>query len=75
LIEHYVVFSNRPEALINLTNGANQPDRLADLTAFQQFRETIAVVRSGALYTDASPSAEAARAAVRAWLVKILGTQ
>jgi len=75
LIEHYVVFSNRPEALVKLTDGSGQPDRLADLNAFQKFQETIAVVRSGALYTDGSPSAEAARAAVRAWLVKILGTQ
>lgn len=75
LIEHYIVFSNRPEALIDLATGSDRPNRLADLTAFQQFRETIAAVRSGAIYTDGSPQSEAARAAVRAWLAQMLGSQ
>ncbi len=73
LIEHYLVFSNRPEALLDLAAGPDRPDRLASVPAFQQFRETIATVRSGALYTDGSPAAEAARSAVRTWLVKVLG--
>lgn len=73
LIEHYIVFSNRPEALLELTGGPDRPNRLASVPEFQQFRESIAVVRSGALYTDGSPAAEAARAAVRTWLVKVLG--
>ncbi|WP_298404175.1 DUF3352 domain-containing protein [uncultured Chloroflexus sp.] len=73
LIEHYIVFSNRPEALLDLAAGPDRPNRLASLPTFQQFRETIATVRSGTLYTDGSLAAEAARAAVRAWLVKVLG--
>ncbi|MCX7859333.1 DUF3352 domain-containing protein [Chloroflexus sp.] len=72
LIEHYIVFSNRPEALIDLAAGPDRPNRLAGVPDFQQFRETIAAVRSGAIYTDGSPAAEAARAAVRAWLARVL---
>ncbi len=73
LIEHYIVFANRPEALLALVGGRDRPDRLAAVPAFQEFRNTIAAVRSGAIYTDGSPAAEAARAAVRAWLAQILG--
>ncbi|MEF3275447.1 MAG: DUF3352 domain-containing protein [Chloroflexus sp.] len=72
LIEHYIVFSNRPEALIELTGGPDRPDRLASVKEFQQFRETIATSRAGAIYTDGSPAAEAARAAVRTWLARFL---
>ncbi|WP_298819455.1 hypothetical protein [Chloroflexus sp.] len=74
LIEHHIVFSNRPEALIDLAGGPDRPDRLAGVTAFQDFQETIATVQSGAIYTDGSPTAEAARAAVRVWLARLLGS-
>ncbi|MGB9738766.1 hypothetical protein [Chloroflexus sp.] len=75
LIEHYIVFANRPEPLLDLAAGPGRPNRLIDVPAYQQFRETIAAVRSGAIYTDGSPVSEAARAAVRAWLVRLLTSQ
>lgn len=66
LIEHYVVFSNSAAALAALADAsAGQGASLATAPGFAQFQESLTPRRAGAVFTDGSPIAEAARAALR----------
>ncbi|GAB4423181.1 MAG: DUF3352 domain-containing protein [Chloroflexi bacterium OHK40] len=65
LIDHYVVFSNRPEALVAMTLAEGGAGSLATVPGFERFREQLVPGRPGAVYTDGSAAAEAARAALR----------
>lgn len=70
LIDHYVVFSNSPEALRAMADAEpGQPGALAAASGFAQFSEELSTRRSGAIFTDGSADAEAARAALRELLL------
>lgn len=64
LVEHYVVFSNSPAALAAL-GDAVPAEALATASGFAQFSEGLTPRQAGAVYTDGTPAAEAARAALR----------
>ncbi|MGQ9925405.1 MAG: DUF3352 domain-containing protein [Chloroflexaceae bacterium] len=66
LVHHYVVFANRPEAIERLATANGGVDvTLAQTPAFAHFQENRTVAWVGAIYTDGTPAAEAARAALR----------
>lgn len=66
LIDHYVVFSNRPAALQALAAaGDGEAPALAAAPGFAQFQGRLSDRQSGAVYTDGTPAAETARAALR----------
>ncbi|MCX7792608.1 MAG: DUF3352 domain-containing protein, partial [Chloroflexaceae bacterium] len=66
LIQHYVVFANRPEALERLALAeAGTGATLAQTPGFIRFQEDRTAARAGAIYTDGTPAAEEARAALR----------
>jgi hypothetical protein len=68
LIEHYVVFSNSPSALLDLAAGSAEGDRtLANQPLFAELRPG----RSGLAYSDGSTAAETARAALRELLMAL----
>lgn len=66
LVHHYVVFANRPEAIerLAMADGGMGPT-LAQTPAFARFQENRTAARAGAIYTDGTPAAEAARTALR----------
>ncbi|MFV9506989.1 MAG: DUF3352 domain-containing protein [Oscillochloridaceae bacterium umkhey_bin13] len=73
LINHYVVFSNSPEALramATLTPGTSEA--LATAPGFAVFEETLLRQRNGAVFTDGSAQAESARAALREVLMGLM---
>ncbi len=66
LIDHYIVFSNSRTALEALAAaGEGEGQTLVDAPGFAQFQETLGPRQAGAVYTDGSPAAETARAALR----------
>ena len=68
LIEHYVVFSNSPSALLDLAEvGIAGEQPLADQPQFAELRPG----RSGLFYSDGSAAAETARAALRELLMAL----
>lgn len=64
LIDHNIVFANRAEILVEMASRSGE-GRLAEVPAFAAFREQLTPRDSSGLYTDGSPAAEAARAALR----------
>lgn len=70
LVHHYVVFSNSLTAVEHLAMASGESkETLAHNPAFTRFQEQRAAARSGTIYTDGSPAAEAIRAALRDVLV------
>lgn len=68
LIEHYVIFSNSPSALLNLAEGGVEGDQtLANQPLFAELRPR----GSGLAYSDGSAAAETARAALRELLMAL----
>lgn len=68
LIEHYVVFSNSPSALLDLAEVSAEGERtLANQPLFAELRSG----RSGLFYSDGSAAAETARAALRELLMAL----
>jgi hypothetical protein len=63
LINHYVVFSNRPAALEAM--AAAPEANLSSTPGYPAFSEQLVPGRPGAVYTDGTPAAETARAALR----------
>jgi hypothetical protein len=64
LIDHYVVFSNSA-ALIEALITRDASTQLSSSAAYQQHLRATADVRSATYFSDGSPAAEAARAALR----------
>ncbi len=72
LLHHYVVFSNSLAAVEQLAMAdAESRESLAHAPSFTRFQEHRAAAHSGAIYTDGTPAAEAARAALRELLVDL----
>lgn len=68
LIEHYVVFSNSPSALLDLAEVSTAGElTLANQPQFAELRPG----RSGLFYSDGSAAAETARAALREMLMAL----
>jgi len=67
LIEHYVVFSNSPSALLDLAEGVAKERTLASQPLFTELRSG----GSGLAYSDGSAAAETARAALRELLMAL----
>lgn len=66
LVQHYVVFANRPETIEHLAvAGGGTGATLAQTAAFVRFQEDRTAARAGAIYTDGTPAAEAIRGALR----------
>ncbi len=66
LIEHHIVFANRPEILVAMAEniGATQPS-LSDVPAFASFNSSLNQRISAATYGDGTAAAAAARDALR----------
>jgi len=71
LVDHYVVFSNSGAALEAFAQ-AEGATSLASVPAFAPFSEQLVPGRPGAVYTDGTPAAEAARAALRELLTGLV---
>jgi hypothetical protein len=66
LVDHYVVFSNSADLINGLITRAAAPEpRLSSSEAYRQHLADTAEVRSATYFSDGSPAAEAARAALR----------
>lgn len=66
LVQHHVVFSNSPAALEALAAaGEGLPNSLSEAPGFAAFQEQLGPRQPGAVYTDGTPAAETARAALR----------
>lgn len=65
LIEHYVVFSNRADALLALASRSSGEGSLSKLPAFAAFHERLSPRTAAATFSDGSPEAEIARSALR----------
>lgn len=66
LVQHYLVFSNSPAAIEALVAaGDGLPGGLAQAPGFAAFQEQLGPRQAGAVYSDGTPAAEAARAALR----------
>jgi len=65
LIDHYIVFANRIEALESMaaTQSTSAPV-LAEMSRFQEFSEELDPNRPGRTYTDGEPASSAIRAAL-----------
>ncbi len=70
LVQHYVVFANRPEAIERLAMAdGGMGATLAQTPAFVRFQEDRSASRAGAIYTDGTPAAEAIWGALRDVLI------
>lgn len=65
LVEHHIVFANRPEAIRAMVDQLGRGDSLADLPAFAAFSERLSPRTASGLYDDGSPAADVARSAIR----------
>lgn len=65
LIEHYIVFSNRADALLALASHESDDGSLSSLPSFAAFRERLSPRIAAATFSDGSQDAEAARSALR----------
>lgn len=71
LIEHHIVFANRPEAIRAMVDQLAQGDSLAELPAFAAFSERLTPRTASGIYADGSPAADAARSALRDLLLSL----
>lgn len=71
LIEHHIVFANRPEAIRAMVDRLSQGDSLADLPAFAAFSEQLTPRTASGIYDDGSPAAAVARSALRDLLLNL----
>ncbi|MBX0329965.1 DUF3352 domain-containing protein [Oscillochloris sp. ZM17-4] len=72
LFEHYLIFSNRPEAITAMIGRLSSADQsLAAVPSFAQFREGLTARVPGGRYTVAGDASQVALAALRELLMRL----